>query len=89
MTQKVLADVLMKYGRADRQDDLLRLASDTTVSLFVSVGEETLNIHRVNALELLHDVLVIHTSRQERYVVVYEDVRAIHFGAPNSKPGLV
>ena len=89
MTQKVLTDVLMKYGPAEREGDEVRLGKDAEASVFVSVGDETLTLQRVGAVELHHDYLVISTRRDEHYVMAYEDVRVVRFGPRGKKAGLV
>lgn len=87
MIQKVLTDVLLKYGQAQRDGDLVRLSRDVEVNIFVNVGDQTLNINRIDSVERMSEILVFTTQRHERYIVSHEDVRAVHIKAPGAKTG--
>jgi hypothetical protein len=87
MSPKVLSDILQRYGAGVREGDVVRFDKNTDVTVFASLGQETLTVGRVVEMETAADALVLTTIRQERYVLFYEDVRGVRF-APlkESKP---
>lgn len=68
----------------------MRFEKNTDVTVFASLGHETLTVARVVEVALTPDALVLTTARQERYVLFYDDVRGIRF-APlkESKPAFM
>jgi len=87
MTSKMLVEVLAKYGHCEREGDVIRIGANTQVSVFATVGDETLTIHRVTQIELMAEVLIVTIHRGDLYAIAYEDVRALHFGGNKSKTG--
>ena len=79
MSPKVLSDILQRYGSGVREGDSVRFDKHTDVTLFASLGHETLTVSRVVEMTIAADALVITTAKQERYVLFYEDVRGIRF----------
>ncbi|HUH04533.1 MAG TPA: hypothetical protein VML75_21200 [Kofleriaceae bacterium] len=63
------------------------MPNDIKATLFVSVGSETLVIERVSAVTLGNETLVVRTTRDERYAVVQEDVRAVRFATKGGRAG--
>ena len=51
------------------------------VTLYAALGEEGLVIDKVRSVELEAEYIVATNSRTERFVVLYEDVRALRIGA--------
>lgn len=74
-------------GGCQRDDDTLIVPDNIKATLFVSVGSETLVIERVSAVTVGHETLVVRTTRDERYAVVHEDVRAVRFAAKGGRAG--
>ena len=81
MTHKALSEILTKYGDARQNGARVEIPSATELTLFVAFGEEGLVIDRVRSVELEGDYAVAATARGDRYVVLYEDLRAVRFGA--------
>ena len=54
------------------------------ITFYAALGEESLVIDRIRTVELEAEYLVATTSRTERFVVLYEDVRAVRIGASNA-----
>lgn len=68
----------------------MRLGQDYEVTLYASIGQESLAIDRVTEIELDHEVAIVATRRHERYVLAYEDVRAIRVVPDQaSKPAFI
>jgi hypothetical protein len=89
MTSKVLIDTLSKLAGAEHHGEHVRLSRDADTTLFIAIGNETLTVERVTALECKHDVVVATTHRGEQWAVAYEDIRALRVGAPGNKTALV
>lgn len=51
------------------------------VTFYAALGEESLVIDRIRVVELETEYVVATTARSERFIVLYEDVRAVRFGA--------
>jgi hypothetical protein len=79
MSPKVLSDILQRYGAGTRDGDNMRFDKNTDVTVFASLGQEALTVGRVVEMTIAAEALVITTTRQERYVLFYEDVRGIRF----------
>lgn len=90
MTSKVLSDVLTRHGKGVQEGQIVRLEHDAEVTVFATIGQETLAIERVAELNLEHEVVVVTTRRSEHYVLAYEDVRSIRFASSSSsKPAFL
>lgn len=87
MTSKVLIDVLID-ANGKREGDVISMDSDADVTLFASVGNHTLTVDRIAAVECRNDVLIASTRKSDRFVLAYEDVRAVRIGAVRNKAGL-
>lgn len=83
---KLLTEILPKQVEFGRDGDRVRVPPDREATVFSTVGSEAVIIDKVVSLQLLPDVLlvVIETSRGERYFVAYEDVRAVRVGGSRS-----
>lgn len=81
MTHKALSEILTKYGDARQTGARVELPPRLEVTFYAALGEESLVIDRVRAVELESEFVVVTTARTERFVVLYEDVRAVRFGA--------
>ena len=79
MTSKVLTEILTHHGKCKREGDRFLLPADVGASIYAAVGTEALTIDQVNEVALDPEVMVAVTTRGDRYVVAYEDVRAFRF----------
>lgn len=89
MNPKVLSEILLKNG-AVREGDRIAVTDDIT--LFVAVGEQTITIDKIAFIELMHDLIIAITRRNDRYVMLYEDLRMLRMGAEqreSKKAGLL
>ncbi len=80
MTNKALAEILIKYGDGRQTGARVEIPPSVEATLFVNFAEEGLVIDRVRAVELGTEFAVVGTTRGDRYVLLYEDVRAVRFG---------
>lgn len=83
MTQEAIKDILATHGHAEAVDNQLEIAGDFEVSLIAVLGQENLLIDRIRSVQLGKDYMVAST-RRERYILAYEDVRAVRVGLPES-----
>ncbi len=81
MTHKALAEILTKYGDARHTGARVEIPPRLEVTFYAALGEESLVIDRIRTVELEAEYLVAATARSERFVVLYEDVRAVRIGA--------
>ena len=81
MTHKALSEILTKYGDARQTGARVEVPPRLEVTFYAALGEESLVIDRIRSIELEAEYLVATTARTERFVVLYEDVRAVRFGA--------
>ena len=66
------------------------MGQDSEVTLYATLGQEALAIDRVTEIELDDEVAIVITRRHERYVLAYEDVRAIRVASDQaSKPAFI
>jgi hypothetical protein len=85
MTPRALADILHSQGGAST-GARAELPAGAELTLFAALADEPLVLERVKLVELEAEYLVAHTAKQERFVLLYEDVRALRF-APRSAAG--
>jgi hypothetical protein len=79
MTSKVLAAILTQHGKCKQEGSRYLLPSEVGASVYIAIGSEALTVDNVNELVLEPDVVIAVTSRSERYVMTYEDIRALRF----------
>lgn len=80
MTHKALEEILTKVGDARQSGARVEIPPSLEATLFAAFAEEGLVIDRVRTVELGGEYAVVGTSRGERYVLLYEDIRAVRFG---------
>ena len=80
MTHKALAEILTKYGDGRQAGARIDIPPSLDTTLFVAFGEEGLVIDWVRSVELGAEFAMASTARGDRYVLLYEDVRAVRFG---------
>lgn len=81
MTSKVLAEILTEHGGFGRDGDRFRAADGVDGTVFASLGHQSSIIERVSEVALHSDYLVITTRRNETFVILCEDVRALRFAS--------
>jgi hypothetical protein len=84
MTHKALTEILTKVGDGRQSGTRVEIPPSVEATLFVAFAEEGLVIDRVRAVELGTEFAVASTARGDRYVLLYEDVRAVRFGHGSS-----
>lgn len=87
MTHKALAEILTKYGDSRQVGTRVEVPPSLELTLFAALGDESLVIDRVRSVDLEAEYAVCATARGERYVVLYEDLRAVRFGGTTSGAG--
>lgn len=89
MLSKVLAKILTDHGKCKQDSDRYLVPDETSLTLYASVGDETLTLGKLKEVVLDTDV-VIAISRDARTIVTYEDVRAVRFSGEKKRgAGLV
>lgn len=87
MTSKVLIDVLTN-AKGKREGDAIHLDDSADVTLFATLGTQTLTIDKIRVVECGPEVVIATTRKQDRFVLAYEDVRALRIGAVRNRAGL-
>jgi hypothetical protein len=77
MTTELLTDILAKHGGCAREGDAFAVPNAIHLTLFASFGNESLIVDRVSTITLDPKLVIVETSRSERYFFAYEDVRAV------------
>lgn len=75
MKSNVLSQALVGHGGCKESDGLLKVA-DASVSIFVVLGDNMLNVERVEWVKMEAESVVIQT-RTDRYVFAPEDIRGV------------
>jgi hypothetical protein len=76
--------MLARHAEAKADGDALVIPAGTEASLYIAMGLEPLVIDRVSDLLLESEAIVAKTRRKERYVVAYEDIRAVRLSPEGS-----
>lgn len=84
MKRQVLEDLLVRHGDAKADGDTLIIPDDTEASLYIAMGYEPFVVDRVSALKLEGEAVVAKTRRNERYLIAYEDLRAVRLSDEGS-----
>jgi hypothetical protein len=84
MTHKALSEILTKYGDARQSGTRIEIPPRIEATFYAALGEESLVIDKIRSVELEQEYLVATTTRNERFIVLYEDVRAVRFAAGSS-----
>ena len=87
MTHQALAKIVARHGAATQTENRLELPATAELTLFVALADEALLVERVRTMELEDEYVVAHTSRGERFVVLYGDVRAVRFASSQASAG--
>jgi hypothetical protein len=89
MKRQVLHETLHRHAALGEHDAVLEVGEDQEVSLYIGigVGSEPLIIDRIKLLALESEVLVAETRRREKYLIAYEDVRAVRVSLGDRSAG--
>ena len=87
MTHKALEEILTKVGDARQTGARVEIPPALEATLFAAFANEGLVIARVRTVELGGEYAVVGTSRGERFVLLYEDIRAVRFGQGSGAAG--
>src|SRR5688572_27324994 len=77
MKLDTLTEILGKHAGARKDGAAFVLANDVEATLFIALEGETLQVPRVQRVEITDTLVVIDSNRGERYAVALEDVRAV------------
>jgi hypothetical protein len=77
MTSELLTDILAKHGDCERTGDTFAVPGAMAVTLFAALASEPLIVERISSITLDPKLVIVETSRSERYFFAYEDVRAL------------
>ena len=83
----MLTEILTKYADARQSESRVDIPPGLEMTMFATLGEESMIIDRVRAVDLQPEYTVITTARGERFVVLYEDLRAVRMGATGGGAG--
>ncbi len=73
-------DVLTSNGNCTHKDGTIEIAEDTEVSLYASLGSETLLVSGLASISVADDMLLAKTRKGDTYAIVAEDLRALRVG---------
>lgn len=78
MLPKVLHEILERHLECTREGEAtFEIPEGANVTVFASAGQEALVIDRVRQILLADQVVMVSTSRDERYLLPYEELRAV------------
>ncbi len=91
MNSKALAQVLSTQGKSSEKDGQFEIGAETALTLYASLGSETLIISSVQTVKLMDEFLLATNQKGESYAIVMQDVRALRFGkgAATKRTGLI
>ncbi|RMH41628.1 MAG: hypothetical protein D6689_10560 [Deltaproteobacteria bacterium] len=90
MTRQTLQDLLARHAGAKVDGDALSVPDAVDVSLYVAMGIEPLVLDKVATVTLEPDAVVASTRRRERYLIAYEDLRAVRVSDEHTtRPGIL
>jgi hypothetical protein len=87
MTSKVLAQILTDYGNCKREDDRYLVPADVEASVYISIGIDGLTVDRVSSFVLETDAVALLTTRGERFVFTFDDLRGVRFFGAQRQTG--
>ncbi len=80
MKTKALVDVLTSNGNCKHKDGKIEINDDTDVTLYTSLGNETLLVATLTSIVITDDLLIAKTRKGDTYALVAEDLRAVRVG---------
>lgn len=72
-----LTEVIVKHVGGRKDGAAFLLPTEAEASLYVALEGETLTIQKVSRIEAMDQLVLVDTSRGERFVVAAEDVRGV------------
>jgi hypothetical protein len=81
----VLAKILETLPGVKREGTAFLLPEELDTAVFVSLGQEVLQVPRVARVELGTDVVLFVTHKGERFYFPPEQVMGLKFGGPDAK----
>jgi hypothetical protein len=87
MTHKALSEILARQAGGTSKGNRLELPTAAELTLFAAFADEGLQVERVRAVELENEYVVVHTAKQERFVLLYEDIRAVRVASGQASAG--
>lgn len=85
MKTKALVEVLSSHGNCTHKDGTIEIAEETEVSLYASLGSETLVMGGLSTIKIMEEMVLANTRKGETYAIVAEDIRAVRVGQNNGK----
>ena len=79
MTSELLSDILTKHGPCSREGNAITIPGGLKATIYAALADESLIVDRVASITLDPQVVIVQTSRCERFFFIYEDVRAVRF----------
>ena len=91
MKTKALIEVLSSHEHCTQNDDTVEIAAEVEVSLYASLGSETLMIAGLSAIKISEELLIASTRKGEIYAILPDDLRAVRMGKSNGnrRTGLI
>ena len=83
MPHLVLGKILERIPTAKKDGTSWHLADETEATLFISLGEEVLQVAKVARIDVGAEVLEISTHKQERFFFAPEQVVGLRVGGEN------
>ena len=80
MKIKALVDVLSSNENCKHKDGTIEIGDGAEVSLYASLGSETLVVGGLASIVVSDDVLLANTRKGDTYALVAEDLRAVRVG---------
>lgn len=81
MKTKALVEVLSSNDNCTHKDGTIEIGEGTEVSLYISLGSETLIVSGLATIKIVDEMLLANTRKGETYALVSEDLRALRVGA--------
>ena len=85
MPHLVLGKILETLPGVKREGTAFLLPEELDTAVFVSLGQEVLQVPRVARVELGTDVVLFVTHKGERFYFPPEQVMGLKFGGPDAK----
>jgi hypothetical protein len=91
MKTKALVEVLSSNDNCTHKDGTIEIGEGTEVSLYISLGSETLVVGGLSSIKVQDEMLLANTRKGEVYALVSEDLRALRVGEGKSgrRTGLI
>jgi hypothetical protein len=88
MKTKALIEVLTTHGECTSSGDKIEVPSSSSVAIYANIGSESLVVSSVRSCDILGDIVLVTTAKNESYAILSEDIRAVRMGAAERRAGL-